>query len=124
MDIFPTFLDMVPLPSVVFNKDMQGVCGRAISRFLDNHLQCSCLDPGRGERCVNTKVSHALGHQGRLGTPLEPGDFDPAYFHSARFVSTVHNFLNSTMQDIKGRKPSNRRSLVDSTRASSPMRNA
>ncbi|RBQ77004.1 hypothetical protein FVER14953_12393 [Fusarium verticillioides] len=37
--------DIVLLPSVVFDKDTQAICTRAISQFLDSKLPCAYIDP-------------------------------------------------------------------------------
>jgi hypothetical protein len=102
-------VDLVLVPSVVFNKDIQAVCNRAMSHFLDNNSQCSFVDPGSGEKCVNTKTGHAQGHQSKFGMLLKEGLFADGDFDSGKFLRSIETALVSLMQDINTQAHSSRR---------------
>ncbi|KAK3900585.1 hypothetical protein C8A05DRAFT_17128 [Staphylotrichum tortipilum] len=100
--------DMWLVPSSFVNEDMQGICNRAITDFLDHNLQCAFVDPDSSERCVNTKFGHAIGHQSEAGSLLNPGLFVHGAFDSARFVSAVQGSIDRTMKHINAKNPASR----------------
>ncbi|KAF5687085.1 hypothetical protein FCIRC_2473 [Fusarium circinatum] len=78
--------DIVLLPSVVFDKDTQAICKRAIGQFLD---------------------SHRIGHQSASGDLLRDGNFVVGDFNSAKFLLAVESALHATMRAINSSGPSN-----------------
>ena len=101
-------LDSVLLPSVVFNKDIQSLCVRAVSQFLDRNAQCAFVDPENGQRCTNTRMGHAQGHQNRMGRLLKAGLFMSDNFDSQGFLTTVEKAICAMMIDINDKAPSGR----------------
>ncbi|KAG5758333.1 hypothetical protein H9Q72_013528 [Fusarium xylarioides] len=99
--------DIVLLPSVVFDKDTQAVCTRAIGQFLDSKSPCAYIDPDSGEKCVNTKSGHRIGHQSASGDLLRDGNFVVGDFNSAKFLLAVESALHATMRAINSSGPSN-----------------
>ncbi|CZR37777.1 uncharacterized protein FPRO_07032 [Fusarium proliferatum ET1] len=99
--------DIVLLPSVVFDKDTQAICTRAIGQFLDSKSPCAYIDPDSGEKCVNTKSGHSLGHQSASGDLLRDGNFVVGDFNSAKFLLAVESALHVTMRAINSSGPSN-----------------
>ncbi|RBR05246.1 hypothetical protein FVER53590_12393 [Fusarium verticillioides] len=97
--------DIVLLPSVVFDKDTQAICTRAISQFLDSKLPCAYIDPDSGEKCVNTKSGHRIGHQSASGDLLRDGSFVVGDFNSAKFLLAVQSELEATMREINSSGP-------------------
>ncbi|KAF9887744.1 hypothetical protein FE257_009697 [Aspergillus nanangensis] len=101
--------DAVLIPSVVFNKDMQAICIRAISQFLHRHARCAFIDPESRERCINTYAGHAQGHQNERGRLLSGGFFVSDNFSSEMFLTAVETAVNAIMLDINAKSPSSRR---------------
>ncbi|KAF5684647.1 hypothetical protein FDENT_6652 [Fusarium denticulatum] len=99
--------DIVLLPSVVFDKDTQAICTRAISQFLDSKSPCAYIDPDTGEKCVNTKSGHRIGHQSASGDLLRDGSFVVGDFNSAKFLLAVESALQATMRAINSSGPPN-----------------
>ncbi|KAF5717819.1 hypothetical protein FMUND_5550 [Fusarium mundagurra] len=99
--------DIVLLPSVVLDKDTQAICKRAISQFLDSKSPCAYIDPDSGEKCVNTKSGHIIGHQSASGDLLRDGNFVVGDFNSAKFLLAVESALHATMRAINSSGPSN-----------------
>ncbi|KAG5797164.1 hypothetical protein H9Q69_003773 [Fusarium xylarioides] len=99
--------DIVLLPSVVFDKDTQAICTRAIGQFLDSKSPCAYIDPDTGEKCVNTKSGHRIGHQSASGDLLRDGNFVVGDFNSAKFLLAVESALHATMRAINSSGPSN-----------------
>jgi len=71
-------------------------------------MQCAYVDAETGEKCVNTKTGHALGHQTSSGEFLKSGLFVETLFDAKRFANTVRGVLHTTMQAINAREPANR----------------
>jgi hypothetical protein len=101
--------DLILLPSVVFNKDIQAICKRAMNHFLDKSAQCSYVDPDSGERCVNTKAGHAKGHQRSSGVLLKEGLFVDGDFDTPRFLRAIDDTVVSLMKTVDAEAHSNRR---------------
>ncbi|EWZ80936.1 hypothetical protein FOWG_15265 [Fusarium oxysporum f. sp. lycopersici MN25] len=99
--------DIVLLPSVVFDKDTQAICTRAISQFLDSKSPCAYIDPDSGEKCVNTKSGHRIGHQSASGDLLRDGNFVVGDFNSDKFLLAIESALHTTMRAINSSGPSN-----------------
>lgn len=97
------------IPSVVFSKEIRDLCGRAVSQFLDRTAQCAFVNKADGQRCVNTKMGHAQGHQNGMGRLLQSGQFVNGEFDSQAFLVTVETAVNLVMCDIDSQAPSNRR---------------
>jgi hypothetical protein len=100
-------IDIVLLPSVVFDKDTRAICTRAISQFLDSKSPCAYIDPDSGEKCVNTKSGHRIGHQSASGDLLHDGNFVVGDFNSAKFLLAIESALHTTMRGINSSGPSN-----------------
>lgn len=98
-------------PGTIFNEEMRGICTRAITDFLDHNLQCAFIDPSSSEKCVNSRIGHAAGHQSKAGKLLGPGAFDHVGFDSDRFISIVQKAIEYFMRtvDDKLKTPAGRR---------------
>lgn len=94
---------------MVFNKDIQSLCARAVSQFLHQNAQCAFIDPDNGEKCVNTFIGHAQGHQNGMGKLLKGGLFVSDNFDSQGFLTTVETAVHAMMFDINEKAPSSRR---------------
>jgi hypothetical protein len=80
-----------------------------MSHFPDNNARCSFVDPDSGEKCVNTKASHAQGHQIKFGMLLKEGLFVDGDFDSGKFLHSIETALLSLMRDINTQAHSSRR---------------
>jgi hypothetical protein len=93
----------------VFNKDIQSLCARAISQFLNETAQCAFIDPDNGERCINTYMGHAQGHQSGDWKLLKGGLFMSDNFDSQGFLTIVETAVHAIMFNINAKAPSSRR---------------
>ncbi|KAF9762619.1 hypothetical protein IL306_003360, partial [Fusarium sp. DS 682] len=99
--------DIVLLPSVVLDKETQAICTRAISQFLDSKSPCAYIDPDSGEKCVNTKSGHRIGHQSASGDLLHDGNFVSGDFNPEKFLHSIEAALHTTMRAINASGPAN-----------------
>jgi len=95
-------------PDSVFDANMQAICSRAITDFLDHNLQCAFTDVVSREKCVNTKIGHAAGHQSATGQLLRSGFFVHELFDPARFVSAVKRHIRHILQTLGAKDPASR----------------
>ncbi|KAF7547599.1 hypothetical protein G7Z17_g7633 [Cylindrodendrum hubeiense] len=95
-------------PSVVFNKELKEVCRRALDRFLSRTQSCSYIRPETGEKCVNTKIGHAKGHQSADGVFFADGNFISGVFNVRRFLELVGESVVKALKDINRSVESNR----------------
>lgn len=95
-------------PDSVFDANMQAICSRAVTHFLDHNLQCAFTDVVSREKCVNTKIGHAAGHQSATGQLLKSGLFVHELFDSARFVSDVKTHIRHILQTLGEKDPTSR----------------
>ncbi len=96
-------------PESIFDADMEAICTRAITDFLDNNLLCDFTDPHSRERCVNTKIGHAAGHQSATGELLRAGLFVNTDIDAARFVAKVKRHIQLVLRIIEAEGPASRR---------------
>ncbi|SPN97426.1 uncharacterized protein DNG_00940 [Cephalotrichum gorgonifer] len=94
-------------PDAVFNRDIREICKRAFIHSQDMSAVCSYVDPEGGQRCVNTKAGHALGHQTASGNLLADGPFAGVSFDPELFVSTIQSSVRLYIRQIDSHNPSN-----------------
>ena len=92
-------------PFSSLRQNTQDICTRAISQFLDSKSPCSYVDLDSGEKCVNTKSCHRIGHQSASGDLLHDGNFVSGNFNSTLFLLSIRSAFCTTMRAIKSSGP-------------------
>jgi hypothetical protein len=80
-----------------------------VSQFLDETAQCAFVNQTDGQRCVNTKMGHAQGHQNDMGRLLQAGQFVNDELDSQALLTTVETAVNLVMCEVDSQAPSSRR---------------
>ncbi|KAF3808980.1 hypothetical protein GCG54_00011172 [Colletotrichum gloeosporioides] len=91
---------LISHPDFVFNGDLKSICMKAVDSFLIVYRRCGFVDPQTGDRCVNLRYGHALGHQSRTGAILSDGPFVQGVFDKSLFLELIHSTLRKTMESI------------------------
>ncbi|ORY01180.1 acyl transferase/acyl hydrolase/lysophospholipase, partial [Clohesyomyces aquaticus] len=86
----------------------KSICNRALESFLNYNQPCAYVDSETGQKCVNTKSGHAIGHQSEGGALLADGGFVDGTFNSAAFIGTINNTVSTVLGLINENIESNR----------------
>lgn len=93
-------------PDHVFNKENIAICEAAMENFLRYGAKCTYIDADSGERCVNTKRGHKIGHQNKSGKLLDDGQYQACRFTPNDLTSAIDRPLREAMEDITPTSPS------------------
>lgn len=93
---------------MVFNKELRGLCRRALDRFLASSQICTYIHPETGAKYINTKNGHAKGHQSVDGAVISEGGFVTGPFNLDRFLELVNDNIISALKDINQMTESSR----------------
>ncbi|CAI7652244.1 unnamed protein product [Penicillium manginii] len=96
----------------IIPEDALSICRQAIEDFLDNSLECDYREPTTHERCKNTRLGHANGHQGKDGTILAGGTFQNNRFSSDRFLQAISSEIKTRLQSIRHKVRVERRTFA------------
>ncbi|KAK2801411.1 hypothetical protein FQN51_005305 [Onygenales sp. PD_10] len=92
-------------PSTVFNPGLKKHCATAIQSFAHLNVTCAYVHSETQDRCANTQLGHARGHQKSDGTFLAEGSFDGGGFDSSDFVSQIEQKVSTMLWDLHTNHP-------------------
>ncbi|RDW63044.1 patatin-like phospholipase family protein [Aspergillus mulundensis] len=98
-------VNMLYAPASILNDQVRHWCSSAMEDFLDKKMACSYIHPQTGDKCVNTKLGHARGHQKSDACRLADGDFVPGSWSTTEFLSLVKGKIETFLLELNALDP-------------------